>query len=69
MASSFRYGRFLFAERLVGQKSSVRRRARQYQSLFECPYEEIRPRHRSFAFTSPTIRIVDIRNCNIATAR
>jgi 4-amino-4-deoxy-L-arabinose transferase-like glycosyltransferase len=64
VASSFRYQRYLFGERLLFQREEARRRAQLYRRLFACPYEEIRPRYKTFAFSNPTIRIVKVRGCD-----
>jgi hypothetical protein len=61
-ASNF-YGRYLYGRNLIGQKSKVERMARRYELLFQCPYYQINPVHRTMGFSDPTIRIVRIADC------
>jgi hypothetical protein len=61
--SSFAYDRYLIGETLWWQTDSVYRRARRYRALFACPYIEIRPDFKAFAFSNPTIRIIDLAGC------
>ena len=64
VTSSFRYERYLFGEGLLFQSKKVRRIAAQYRRLLACPRQEIiRPRYASFAFSNPTIRIIDLGSC------
>jgi len=64
VTSSFRYERYLFGEGLLFQSKKVRRIAAQYRRLLACPQQEIlRPRYESFAFSNPTIRIIDLESC------
>jgi len=60
-ASSFLYDRFARGSRLAGQKDYVYSTHEKYQELFSYPYVEFRPETPSFAFSNPTIRVVDIR--------
>lgn len=60
VVSSFQYDRYFLVGELPGQPESVYRHYREFQRLFEFPYVEFRPAHRSFAFTNPVIRVVDI---------
>jgi hypothetical protein len=63
VTSSFRYDRFLLSDHLPFQSTRTRRIAALYRELFACPHEEIRPAYRTFAFSNPTIRIVDLAGC------
>ena len=63
MVASFSYDRFLLARGLWWQNESVYKIGRRYEALFTCPYTEIKPAYRSFAFSNPTIRIVNFREC------
>ena len=60
--ASFDYDRYFQALSLPGQKAGTLERARRYQALFRYPHVEIRPAYRSFAFSNPVIRILDIRS-------
>jgi hypothetical protein len=60
-ASSFLYDRFARGSRLAGQKDYVYTTHEKYQELFSYPYVEFRPETPTFAFSNPTIRVVDIR--------
>jgi 4-amino-4-deoxy-L-arabinose transferase-like glycosyltransferase len=60
VASSFMYERYLRGQTLRGQDPSVYAGYRQYEKLFEHPYVEFRPAYKSFAFSNPTIRIIDL---------
>lgn len=61
MVSSFVYDRLALARRLEeAQSKTVLARAARYEALFRHPWIEIEPEFRSFAFSNPTIRIVDI---------
>ena len=62
MVSSFSYDRFFFASRLEDQDPEVYKSHGFYEELFLChPIQEIAPAYKTFAFSNPTIRIVDIR--------
>jgi len=61
VANSFMYERYPAAARYGPRNPGVDRRVERYEKLFRYPYVEIRPRYRSFAFSNPTIRIIDIR--------
>jgi hypothetical protein len=61
VASSFQYGRLAFGSRLEGQPDYIYEFHGKYEDLFRHPYVEIPPRYMSFAFSDPTLRIVDIR--------
>jgi hypothetical protein len=60
--SSFHYERYREASNWPGQDESVYAQARVFAKIFTMPYIEISPKHRSFAFSNPTIRIVDVRS-------
>jgi len=59
--SSFDYDRYLLAGRLGGQHPEVMERYRAYRALFRRPYRDFAPGYRSFAFSNPTIRVIDLR--------
>lgn len=61
VASSFTYDRYLYAATLRNQAEKVYERAGGYRKLFGYPFVEFAPAHRSFGFSNPTIRIIDIR--------
>ena len=60
--SSFHYERYMEASDWPGQDQSVYAQAMVFAKIFEMPYIEISPKYRSFAFSNPTIRIVDVRS-------
>ncbi len=62
VVSSFRYERYSIGSKLKKQENKVHRRHKGYVELFKYPYIEIKPAYKSFAFSNPTIRIIDIRN-------
>ena len=61
VASSFRYERYIYGSKLKDQEPSVYEVHRKYEELFSYPFFEIKPTYKSFAFSNPTIRIIDIR--------
>lgn len=61
VASSFMYERYLEGAKLKNQNQKVYNVAKRYEKLFQLPITEIQPRHRSFAFSNPVIRIIDLR--------
>lgn len=62
VASSFLYERIARGAALApGTDGLVHEYAERYRQLFARPYVEIAPTYMSFAFSDPTIRIVDIR--------
>ncbi len=61
VASSFTYERYYVGGRLPGQDPAVYERHAQYERIFRHPFVEIRPAYKSFAFSNPTIRIIDLR--------
>lgn len=61
VASSFAYDRFFNASVHEGQTEWAIRSKQVYSELFEkLPYIEIKPKYKSFAFSNPTLRIVDL---------
>jgi 4-amino-4-deoxy-L-arabinose transferase-like glycosyltransferase len=68
VASSFTYDRFRVGSRLPGQHPAVYRAQARYEALFAQPFIEIAPDYRSFAFSNPTIRIVDVRSLSMRPA-
>jgi 4-amino-4-deoxy-L-arabinose transferase-like glycosyltransferase len=60
LVSSFVYDRYLIGGKLEGQGPQVYELYEKYSRLFSQPYIEIKPEHKSFAFSNPVIRIVDI---------
>lgn len=61
LASSFMYDRYRVGSRLPDQDPSVYETQARYEALFARPFIEIAPAYRGFAFSNPTIRIVDLR--------
>jgi hypothetical protein len=62
VASSFMYDRYTTGARLRNQRPEVYRMHARYMDLFSRPYVEFAPTFRSFAFSNPVIRIVDLRD-------
>ncbi|MFH2138164.1 MAG: phospholipid carrier-dependent glycosyltransferase [Candidatus Omnitrophota bacterium] len=60
VVSSFVYDRYIFGSSLKDQYENVYEAAKTYRELFKLPYEEISPAYKSFAFSNPTIRIINI---------
>ncbi|XXJ17990.1 ArnT family glycosyltransferase [Desulfovibrio caledoniensis] len=60
VASSMEYDRYYYGLRSKDQNETVYRRHQAYEELFQYPYVEISPKYETFAFSNPTIRIVDI---------
>jgi len=61
IASSFNYDRFFIGSQWPGQPSKVYKKSKKYNRLFSFPYTEIKPAYKTFAFSNPVIRIIDIR--------
>ena len=62
VASSFQYDRYLYGATLHDQRPVVYKFAGAYRKLFSSyPYLEFAPAYRSFAFSNPTVRVIDIR--------
>jgi hypothetical protein len=64
MVSSLMYGRYEFVSKLKYTPEEIKKINEVYQLLFQQPYVEIQPAYKSFAFSNPTIRIIDIRGLN-----
>jgi 4-amino-4-deoxy-L-arabinose transferase-like glycosyltransferase len=64
VASNFFYDRILFAKKLKKCPNNILEVHQQYTKLFALPYIEFKPKHRSFAFSNPTIRIINIKEEN-----
>ncbi len=60
IASSFMYDRYFHGNELLGQDPFVYSGYQRYRELFAHPYIEFKPTYCSFAFSNPTIRVVDI---------
>ena len=61
VSSSFMYERFEFGSTLPDQHPSVYKTQEKYQRLFARRFVEFKPEFRSFGFSNPTIRVIDIR--------
>jgi dolichyl-phosphate-mannose-protein mannosyltransferase len=61
VASSFNYERFFIGSHWSGQNAKVYTTHEKYKRLFSYPYIEIKPEYKTFAFSNPVIRIIDIR--------
>ncbi|MGE5239602.1 MAG: phospholipid carrier-dependent glycosyltransferase, partial [Chloroflexota bacterium] len=61
VSSSLMYERYEFGAGLAGQPPEIYAAAAKYRELFSLPYIEIKPECMTFAFSNPTIRIIDIR--------
>jgi guanyl-specific ribonuclease Sa len=59
-SSSFMYDRYFLGNKLKNQHKRIYKYYREYQSLFSYPFIEVKPAYKSFAFSNPTIRIIDI---------
>lgn len=62
VASSFNYDRYLIGSQWSLQGRKVYEKNKKYLQLFSYPYIEIKPTHKTFAFSNPVIRIIDIRD-------
>lgn len=63
VTSSFSYDRFLLAKAYPDQPDWVIHSIKRYDELFEkLPYKEVRPAYKSFAFSNPTLRILDLKD-------
>ncbi len=67
IASSFIYDRIHFASKLKYPSKEVLEMEKQYQTLFSLPYVELKPAYKSFGFSNPTIRIIDIQNAPLGS--
>ena len=61
--SSFTYDPYEAGGRLAGQDPEVYLRLQRYEELFACGYQAFRPSYRSFAFSNPEIRLIDLAGC------
>jgi hypothetical protein len=59
--SSFVYQRFAVGAALDAQAPAVHAAHRRFEELFALPYTEFAPDYRSFAFSNPVVRIIDLR--------
>ncbi|OIQ49973.1 hypothetical protein BerOc1_01902 [Pseudodesulfovibrio hydrargyri] len=61
VTSSMEYDRYYYGLQCDKDRNeAVYRRHRAYERLFRYPYVEIHPKYKTFAFSNPTIRIIDI---------
>jgi hypothetical protein len=67
--SSFVYQRFAVGAALDAQAPAVHAAHRRFEELFALPYTEFAPDYRSFAFSNPVVRIVDLRRQDPALRR
>ncbi|MFC1742758.1 ArnT family glycosyltransferase [Candidatus Riflebacteria bacterium] len=67
--SSFEYDEFEYGAKLKDQIPRVYEWAKAFEEIFSFPYKEIKPVYMSFAFSNPTIRIVDISSIPIPKKR
>jgi hypothetical protein len=61
VASSFMYDRYITGARLANRRPEIYRTHEQYLELFKLPYVEFSPAYRTFAFSNPVIRVIDLR--------
>jgi len=69
VASELMYGRYVFGNTLKNQPKAVYERYNRYQELFKYPFIEIKPAYKTYAFSNPTIRIIDVRKEQTAVFR
>ena len=60
VTSSMEYDRYYYGLHCTDQAGVVYNRHQAYERLFQYPYVEISPKYKTFAFSNPTIRIIDI---------
>ncbi|HUO85479.1 MAG TPA: hypothetical protein VM534_10240 [Thermoanaerobaculia bacterium] len=65
ITSSFAYGRYLRAAHIPNQKARTLQRIDNYRRYLDLPHEEVTPRWRSFAFSNPVIKIIDLRGAPV----
>lgn len=58
--SSFHYERILTAAQWQGQAPTVYQQADRFNQLLQLPRREFKPMYRSFAFTNPTLLLIDL---------
>jgi hypothetical protein len=61
VASSFMYDRYTTGAQLRNRRPEIYRTHERYTALFTLPYVEFAPSYRTFAFSNPVIRIIDLR--------
>jgi hypothetical protein len=54
------YDRYLFGSQLSGQPREVYEIAARLRGLWSLPHREFRPEFETYAFSNPTLRIVDV---------
>ncbi len=69
VASSFMYDRFAMGARLRNKDPEIYETHARYVALFARPYVEIAPAYRTFGFSNPVIRIIDVREPAATTVR
>ena len=67
VASSFMYERFAVGARLRNKDPEIYETQARYVALFARPYVEMAPAYRTFGFSNPVIRIVDVREPTATT--
>jgi Dolichyl-phosphate-mannose-protein mannosyltransferase len=60
VSSNFMHDRYLFAGKLKNQDADVYTKQQLYLKLFKYPYTEIAPIYKSFAFSNPTLRVINV---------
>ncbi len=60
LSSNFFYDRITLASKLKNQALIIEKCKSSFDILFALPYKEIKPAYKSFAFSNPCIRIIDI---------
>jgi 4-amino-4-deoxy-L-arabinose transferase-like glycosyltransferase len=65
LVSSFRYDRYLKGAKMTRQRAAIYDLGAFYEDLFRQPFEEITPLNPSYAFSNPTLRLVDIRKMQL----
>jgi 4-amino-4-deoxy-L-arabinose transferase-like glycosyltransferase len=65
LVSSFRYERYLEGAGMKQQRPAIYDLGAFYEDLFRQPYEELAPLNPSYAFSNPTLRLVDIRKMQL----
>lgn len=66
LASSFCYDRTTFAYNLKSHSDNIDKLNSMYQTLFQLPCIEIKPAYKTFAYSNPTIKIININPYNAA---
>ena len=60
VASSFMYDRYTTGAQLRNRRREIYQTHARYTELFTLPYVEFAPAYRTFAFSNPVIRIIDL---------